>query len=277
MSDFWSNTEIDLILADYFSMFGEELRGQNYSKAQHRRALLPQLINRSKGSVEFKHQNISAVLANMGQPYIKGYLPRFKYQKLLEEKVVKYLNDNPELELLFSSFANKEVTQQKQVDFGKLLESAPEPDKVSEPQTTYIRNPIKVNYLEQEQKKLSLGMQGEELAMEWEKWSLKREGKSKYANQVRWVSREEGDGLGYDILSKDPEGKDKFIEVKTTKLSKKTPIYFSKNELDFSVSNHDKFYLYRLFNFEKSPKMFIRQGALNQVCLAEPINYKGYF
>ena len=122
-----------------------------------------------------------------------------------------------------------------------------------------------------------MGLLGEELIMEYEKWYLKQEGKIKYVSQVRWVSKDEGNGAGYDIFSKDLSGKDKFIEVKTTKLSKKTPIYFSKNKLDFSITNQDRFYLYRLFSFEKDARMFIRQGALNQVCRAEAINYKGYF
>jgi hypothetical protein len=66
----WSNTEIQLIIADYFNMLSAELKGEAFSKAQHRRALMPLLINRSEGSVEFKHQNISAVLIELGQPYI---------------------------------------------------------------------------------------------------------------------------------------------------------------------------------------------------------------
>ena len=59
MSISWSNTEVQLIVTDYFSMLTAELKGEDYSKAAHRRALLPLLANRSDGSVEFKHQNIS--------------------------------------------------------------------------------------------------------------------------------------------------------------------------------------------------------------------------
>jgi len=68
----WSNIELDLIVADYFSMLRLELSDIAYNKAEHRRNLLPLLNTRSKGSVEFKHQNISAVLALLGQPFIKG-------------------------------------------------------------------------------------------------------------------------------------------------------------------------------------------------------------
>ena len=90
MSIAWSSIEINAIVADYFDMLAKELKGERYSKAAHRRALLPMLFNRSDGSVEFKHQNISAVLINMGLPNIKGYLPRFNYQKILEKHVSEY-------------------------------------------------------------------------------------------------------------------------------------------------------------------------------------------
>ena len=58
----WSANEVALIVADYFLMLKAELSGEPYSKAQHNRELRPLLNGRSKSSVEFKHQNISAVL-----------------------------------------------------------------------------------------------------------------------------------------------------------------------------------------------------------------------
>jgi len=84
MADSWSNIEVELIVADYFILLSAELKGEHYSKADHCRALVPLLSGRSGGSIEFKHQNISAVLINLGQQYIKGYLPRYNYQKILK-------------------------------------------------------------------------------------------------------------------------------------------------------------------------------------------------
>ena len=61
MADVWSDNEIDLIVADSFAMLGGELSGCPFSKAKHNRAL-QELIPRSRGSIELKHQNIGAVL-----------------------------------------------------------------------------------------------------------------------------------------------------------------------------------------------------------------------
>lgn len=92
----WTRQEVELTVQDYFSMFQLELARKPCSKADHRKQLLPKLNNRSDGSVEFKHQNISAVLLDMGLPYIKGYQPRKNYQGILKDVVSDYLNRNPE-------------------------------------------------------------------------------------------------------------------------------------------------------------------------------------
>jgi hypothetical protein len=73
----WSQSEVEAAVEDYFNMLRFELSGLKYNKSEHRRALIELLNNRSGGSVELKHQNISAVLIEMGIPYIDGYKPRF--------------------------------------------------------------------------------------------------------------------------------------------------------------------------------------------------------
>ncbi|MFO8000080.1 MAG: DUF3883 domain-containing protein [Marinilabilia sp.] len=277
----WSTIEISLIVADYFNMLAKELKGELYSKAEHRRALLPLLANRSEGSVEFKHQNISAVLANMGQPYIKGYLPRFNYQRILEKHVAEYLENNyRNFEYHFKNFAEKEIPNPSQyIHFENFIVSPPKPDLVHEYKPPYEQKAFvtKTNYLEKEQQNTRLGQLGEELVLEYEKWALSRIGQDKWMKEVRWISKEEGDVAGFDILSKDFRGKDKYIEVKTTKLTSKTPIFFSRNELEFSVNHSNEYYLYRLFDFESKPQMFQKQGSLNKVCHSEAVSFKGYF
>lgn len=277
MSDFWSNTEVELIVADYFNMLASELKGETYSKALHRRALLPLLANRSEGSVEFKHQNISAVLITLGQPYIKGYLPRYNYQKILEEVVIDYLTVNKGIEEKFKLFADKVVSFKTIVNFEKLIIEPPILSIVAEPSPFYHRSPIQVNYLEREQSNNTLGKSGEELVLNYEKWALIKKGKDKLAEQVRWISNEEGDGAGFDILSKYTNGTDKYIEVKTTKLGKETPFFFSRNELVFSQQHIKDFHLFRLFNFDSDVKMFIKKGGLDTICHSVPVSYKGYF
>ena len=95
MAEVWSETEIDLIVADYFAMVSAELAGQPFNKAERNRAL-QQLISRSRGSIEFKHQNISAVMLGLGQPWIEGYKPAANFQNALVDGVLRWLNAHPD-------------------------------------------------------------------------------------------------------------------------------------------------------------------------------------
>jgi hypothetical protein len=271
MPDYWSNIEVELIVADYFKMLSAELSGKNFSKAYHRKNLLPLLNNRSEGSIEYKHQNISAILAYLGQPYIKGYLPRYNYQMLLEDKVLDFLIKNSNLEDEFEMFADKEVSKPAlKVNFENIIAEPPTVKAIAEPFARYIRIPMKVNYLEREQNNHKLGNLGEEIVFQFEKWNLIKIGKEKLADKVEWVSKEQGDGAGFDILSKYSNGS-------ATKLSKEAPFFFTRNELQFSLDHTNDFHLYRLFNLEEQVKMFIKKGDLNTMCHSVPMTYKGYF
>ena len=169
------------------------------------------------------------------------------------------------------------IPKRSDFNFNKFIVEPPKTNIAVEPRASYSRNPIKINYLEREQRNRNLGVLGEELVIEFEKWHLINQGKENLAEKIRWISKEEGDGAGFDILSRNFNGTDKYIEVKTTKLAKETPIFFSKNELDFSIDHKKDFHLYRLFNFEENARMFTRNGALNEVCTTIPVSFKGYF
>lgn len=259
-------------------MLVEELSNKPFNKADHRRILIHQLNHRSEGSIEFKHQNISAVLINLGKPYIKGYLPRHNYQKSLEKEIVQYLKSNPWLEVEFEKFAlEKVIHMPAPFDFSNILDSPPVPGKFKEPTPQYIKKPSKVNWIQREQENQSLGLYGEQIIIEYEKWDLIRSGKEKLAEKILWISKEEGDGAGFDILSRNPDGTDKYIEVKTTKLGKETPFYFTNNELDFSKKKAENYHLYRLFNVPNNLKFYTKTGSFLNMCNHMPVLFKGYF
>ena len=68
-------------------MLACELRGERFNKAARNRALRQHLDGRSRGAVERKHQNVSAVLIALGFPYIDGYKPLGNVQGLLRDVV----------------------------------------------------------------------------------------------------------------------------------------------------------------------------------------------
>jgi hypothetical protein len=89
----WQDDELDAIVADYFAMLTAELAGRAYTKSKHSAAQMAE-IGRTHRSVEFKHQNISAVLDVLGMPWIKGYIPKRNYQNAIFAAIDRYLTRN---------------------------------------------------------------------------------------------------------------------------------------------------------------------------------------
>lgn len=101
----WQDDENDAIVADYFAMLAKELAGQPFSKTAHRRALQDR-IGRGEGSIEYIHQNISAVLVGLGETWIVGYRPAFNCQRpASEDAVLRWLAAHPDWTTRVSSVA----------------------------------------------------------------------------------------------------------------------------------------------------------------------------
>ena len=92
----WQHDELDAIVADYFAMLAAGLSGRPYVKSAHSKALMDR-IGRTHRSVEFKHQNISAVLDELGMPWIPGYKPKRNYQNAIFDAIDRYLTMRPDI------------------------------------------------------------------------------------------------------------------------------------------------------------------------------------
>src|ERR1700678_3051458 len=90
----WQDDELDAIVTDYFAMLAADLSGRPYVKSRHSAALMAQ-IGRTHRSVEFKHQNISAVMDELGMPWIPGYKPKRNYQNAIFDAIDRYLTSHP--------------------------------------------------------------------------------------------------------------------------------------------------------------------------------------
>src|ERR1700722_18063326 len=67
VADDWTEAENRAIVDDYLAMLALDCAGKSYSKTEHRTALIESMgCTRSRGSVERKHQNISAVMLQLG-------------------------------------------------------------------------------------------------------------------------------------------------------------------------------------------------------------------
>jgi len=256
----WSDKENNAIVADYFSMLSGELAGNRYNKAAHNRTLQA-LIGRSKGSIEFKHQNISAVLKGLGEAWITGYKPAFNFQMSLVDAVARHLNQSggwiaakptPPMGASDSSDAIWVGTP-------PTMQNTPPPNELQQMQAMAR----KFDVAGRDERNRSLGKAGEERVLRHERAILSGAGRHDLAKKVRWVSHEDGDGAGYDILSFTPQGNNRLIEVKTTNGWERTPFHISRNELAVAEANRDDWTLFRLWNFSRKPRAFELRPPLN--------------
>ena len=261
MADVWGEIEIDLIVADYFAMLGEELAGRRFSKAERNRALQA-LIPRGRGSIEFKHQNISAVMLGLGQPWIVGYKPAANFQNALVDRVLRRLEDQPDW-LDPQKYARSSAASVRETP---ALWIGPPPTHRNEPPLIdpefMARVGRKYDVAERDARNRSLGRAGEETILDHERQILRRAGRDDLADKVRWTAIQDGDGFGYDIASFETDGRERLIEVKTTNGWDRTPFHITRNELAVAAVRRDDWHLVRVWNFAREPKAFALRPPL---------------
>ncbi len=273
----WTRHEVELVVGVYLHMLRMQLMEQMPNKAEHNRRLQAMLPARSKASIEYKHCNISAVLVELGIPPLVGYKPLFNYQQLLVPIVLEAIGNDARLD----DAALRQVETPAEVplldSFERFVVARPEGQRrptYDRAEQVHDRPTIVRDYLQREARNRSLGSAGEDLVMLYEAQRLHAAGARALANRIEHVSRTKGDGAGFDVLSFETDGRERFIEVKTTAYVAETPFYVSRNELSFSTEKAEKFHLYRLFNFRKRPQMFTLPGALDANCRLDPVSYR---
>lgn len=121
----------------------------------------------------------------------------------------------------------------------------------------FIRKNDLDTWVKREKSRVKNGNMAEGLVYVAEKLRLKDLNRNDLADEVKWMSRDSGDGYGYDILSYDVdrEGKEHeiYIEVKSTS-NLNDDFIMSTNELKFAKEHKDKYRLYRVAKVKsKSP------------------------
>jgi hypothetical protein len=276
MAEDWTRAEVEAIVADYFAMLTDELRGEEINKAAHNRRLQA-VTGRSHGSIEFKHANISAVLIESGFPYIDGYKPRRNVQGLLREVVAERLAAAQDLERAVADAVTAPVAApEDSADILDVLVQAPQ----REGKTEHVYEGAgragrasRVNYLAREAANRELGSRGEEFVLAFEHARLRQEGARALTDRIEHVARTKGDGLGFDVLSYETSGEERLIEVKTTRFGLHTPFYASRNEVAVSEERRRAYFVYRLCKFSQDRKLFLLNGSIRETCLLEPTQF----
>jgi hypothetical protein len=264
----WTPSELRAVVADYFAMLRLELAGQPYSKTQHRNAL-QRVVSRAPGAIERKHQNISAVLVRLGLPWIQGYKPLVNIQDALVEVVEDQLG-----RVVERLDAQPPEASSSAIDPGSVFVAPPAPTVETTTSRAVVRILRRFDPAARDAANRALGEAGESFVLRLEVARLTAVGRADLAAKVVWVSKEMGDGLGYDIKSFVEDGQLIYIEVKTTRGPIETPFFLSENERRIAAEKESTFRLYRLFGFGSDPKVYSLTGPLDGELLLEPISYR---
>jgi hypothetical protein len=263
----WPDAEIQPTITAYFTMLRAELAGQPYVKAAFNRKVQA-ATGRSRGAVEFKFTNISAVLRNMGLPYVLGYKPRPNLQGALRAEVERFLARDPEIP--------------------RLLEKMPVPDLPPTVQLVEVDPPVMalprtggrgrtaagVDYLERETRNRDVGLKGELLVVEHERAWLSARGRPDLAELVAHVPSTLGDGAGYDVSSFLLDGSSHHIEVKATRGSIRAPFFLSASELGYASEHPEAYSIYRVFDLGPNAKFYKLTGNMEEILYLTPASYQ---
>ncbi|MBN8945002.1 MAG: DUF3883 domain-containing protein [Rhizobiales bacterium] len=274
----WTDEQNDAIVADYFAMFADDIADRPYNKARHNR-LLQAVIGRPRGSIEYKHQNISAALKGLGEDWIPGYKPAFNLQISLVDAVVRWLDRHPDwrapaarmgMDLSPSALREEAILW---IGPPPTHSNALPPHELE--QMTIIAR--KFDVAERDARNRALGRAGEERVLTHERANLLAAGRTDLAERIRWVSHVDGDGAGYDIRSFDTDASDRLIEVKTTNGWERTPFHVTRNELAVAEARRNDWRLVRLWNFARDPRAFELRPPLETHVALMATSYQASF
>ena len=227
---------------------------------------------RSSGAIEYKFNNVSAVLDEMRAVWIPGYKPLRNVQERLRTVVRERFEADADLRsFMLKAVADSGVVRAE-------LGAEVDPPTADWPEGRGRRaGVLDVNFAAIESANRALGRAGEETVLDAERERLSIGGRNDLAAEVRHVSVVDGDGLGYDIQSfhgvtEEPV----FIEVKTTRYGKEVPFYISENEVEASNDLGPSYRLWRLYRYGKPDTGYYRlPGPLSRHAQLKPDTYRG--
>lgn len=210
-----------------------------------------QEVKQINSKLIFSHINIAA-----DEQYLRNRVINHNFQKSknvfksfaqIKDDTVSVLAPK-HLDIKNEKVSSEEASIQNKEDSISRLDTKTVPELNTIPPEKLHQVARKIDWDEVNKKKKLTGMRGEEIVLEKEKDHLVAINRRDLADKVSHVSKEEGDGKGYDILSFFPDGNEKYIEVKSTIHADGNSFYLSKNELEFLKRNEYFAYVYKVFN-----------------------------
>lgn len=264
----WTVEENARLVTAYFALLERDLRRIAADEPAHvlnKAKIYRDFGGRSVKSVEFKMRNVSSILEELHYPWIVGLVPANNRQDDLWTAVHDVISGGFEIPIIETP--------------ARTLTYAPTPpltkrnDLLSQHAQAIIR---KIDPAQRDAANRTLGRAGEAMVfdMEFKRLTLHM---PQRVPDLKWVARDEGDGHGYDIRSFDEAGEERLIEVKTTRGINTTPFFISRNEAKVAEDRGDAYRIYRVFGYDRSPKVFTIKPPLEEAVRLEPHVFSASF
>lgn len=248
IDDSWRFEELLIVTNSYFDMLSARLADEKLQVGKRvvaiQNALEDAGYKRTIKAIEYKLQNVSGVLVDLGREWMQGFAPAKKYQAALRYLVEERLG-----------VGTKETSsiEPHMTDQGHALS--------------------KTDWAKRDERNRELGLAGENFVLEYERTRLRSAGRPDLAAQVRHLSLE-SDEYGYDVLSFTDSGAPVFAEVKTTTGPRDIPFFLSENELRVAHENPENFRIFRVSRFPKDPTLDVFATPLQDLFDLTPSVYR---
>lgn len=144
----WSVPEIEAAVDAYLKMLELERIGQKFNKAHENRELRASALStRTKGSVEFRMQNISRVLMTMDRNPIKGYKPAKNVGSNVEQLIRAALTErgvqpgNPGIPTADEETLERRAAAIQKQKIKEQPKGIKKPKRAASSRTVYVRDP----------------------------------------------------------------------------------------------------------------------------------------
>jgi hypothetical protein len=264
----WTLNQCELVSETYFDCLRRKLAKQPFNRNQ---ALdrVATMTSRTRGSVDYKFQNIDAILGKADLPRLNDAVAE-NWQELLRFVVLDPLAKR------LTTVSQSNTLEVQTGDPSHIFVDSPHLHfPIEDDPDTLVSKPSKTDFAKRDAQNRELGARGEEFVVATEKRRLKDAGRPDLAEKVVWSSKEVGDGLGYDIESFGDDGEVIFIEVKATNRGKSAAFFLTSTELSVSEKMGQRYRLYRVFNLSEDPRIYILWGPLRDKMNLEPQVFLG--
>ena len=232
-----------------------ERAASEYYQEQLREFFASNLYKKRSGSQRFEEalsefSSMIEGLSKMNSVFITNSISYWglqAYKDYLEKRTINHNLQSSKRSETFHSVRNfvKKFSQPKELEQKKII--APE---------KHYRIARRIDNWEEINKKRKLtGQKGEEIAVAIEQAFFESINRKDLADKIRHVAVEDGDGLGYDVLSFFEDGRKKYIEVKSTTASLGSSYFLSSNELGFLKDHNEDAFIYRILVTNDVPEV----------------------